>query len=70
MCWPTVIPVTTWLGEGGIQGDEENLVDIYLSGYNIQNGCNRGSELALRAIKQMNMELVFLFEIYITGSVY
>ena len=54
-----VIMIHTWLRGRGIWDEEENVVDIYLYGYNIRNERYGGIESALYMIVQGNMYLGF-----------
>ena len=67
---PTIILVSTWLRGRGGWGDEENVVDIYLYGYNIHNGVYIRVDSALHVIVQENMYLGFLYKTSIIGSIY
>ena len=56
-------------GRGG-WGAESNLMYIHLYGYNIHNWRYGGIESELRVIVQANMDLMVLYKIKITVSVY
>ena len=61
----------TYMGRGGgVQGEEENAVDICFGSYNIRNGSNGGIDLALLAMAQENMDLGVLYEMKIIGRFY
>ena len=65
-----VIMITTGIWGRGRGGEEENMVNIHLYGYNIRNAMYRGINSALRVIVQANMDLGVLFKTKIMNGVY
>ncbi len=43
---------------------------VTLASFNIQSGCNRGIEAALRALEQMGVDIGFLLETKLMGGIY